>query len=488
MGISYLVNFKPLFKLVGFVGIFWVIFLYESYPYTIPIFVDYCIFNRNEKENVVEIYYGFLDNQLSYHKQGKKFVAELSMEIKFFANDTLYDSYNWTVYYEKDKIDTTNELQNLLVGQKNFVIDKNSKIKFQLDCFDIRDSSNYYRRTFEVENLLFPPNECSISDIQFAQFFEHSDTTNFFWQKEFLKGKFYVIPNPTLEVVGTNPRLYSYFEYYLGSNISIKQVRIEYRIFNNLKEEVLFTFKNAKVAGKSQFDINGFALDALSSGVYFFEVTLLDANGKFLTRSKKKKFYLLNPELPPEPVRRYTEPELFEKSIFATLSDKEADLEFEKAKYIASDYEKELFKSLTTTEAKRRFLFQFWRRRNPDTTLIYNQAYENFVQKVNYANKFFSVGNQVEGWKTDRGRVLIQYGEPTSREFYPREPNKRSYEIWFYSELQGGAFFYFVDLVGNGNFILVHSTAMNEIYNENWYTDFVTGTNSERIQKMFLNR
>jgi GWxTD domain-containing protein len=461
---------------------------YNAGANTIPIFVDYCVFKKSQNENLLEVYYGFIDNQLNYYKQGRKFVAELAMQLKFFSNDSLSDTYDWTVYYEKESLDTSSQIQNLLVGQKNFVIPKGSRVKFQLSCIDSKDSNNKYCKTFDVENLDFSSTDCSVSDIQFAQFFERSDTSSYLWQQEFLKTKYYVIPNPTLEVVGSEPRLYTYFEYYLASNLISKEVALEYRIFNTLGEEVFFSVRKAKVSASSQYDVNGFALDALSSGTYFFEDRVVSPEGKILAQSKRKKFYLFNTELPPEPIRKYAESELFQKSGFAALSDSILDVEFEKCKYIATDYEKELYKQLQTVEAKRRFLFQFWKRRNPDTTLVYNKAYDEFMQKINYANKFFSVGNKIEGWKTDRGRVLIQYGEPTSREYYPREPNRRSYEVWFYSEVQGGAYFYFVDLYGNGNYYLVHSTAMNEPYNENWYTDFVTGTNSERIQKMFLNR
>ncbi|MGB9771396.1 MAG: GWxTD domain-containing protein [Candidatus Kapaibacteriota bacterium] len=457
----------------------------------LPIFVDYCVFKKNEKQNIVEIYYGFIDNQLQYYKQRNDFVAELIFELRFFEIDSLLETYEWTVYHKKEKLDTNSELQNLLVGQKNFLIRSGIPTRFELFCFDAKDSTFRFRWTFDVENPDFAKSEWTISDIQIAQFVERSDTTSFLWQQEFLKGSYYVVPNPTLEVIGSasiGPRLYTYFEYYLSGATSTKQLKIEYRIFNTLQEEVFYSNKIVKTVAVSQFDINGFALDALTSGTYFFEARILDPQGKMLARSKRKKFYLLNPELPPEPIRKYAESELFEKSAFASMNDSALNVEFERASYIASDYEKELFKNLTTTEAKRRFLFQFWKRRNPDSTLVYNKAYDEFLQKVNYANRFFSVGNKLEGWKTDRGRVLIQYGEPTTREYHPREADKRSYEIWFYSEIQGGAFFYFVDLFGNGNYFLVHSTAMNEIYNENWYSDFVTGTNTERIQKMFLNR
>ncbi len=478
------------YKVLLLIG-FWIIDFYFANSASlkpINIYVDYAVFRKNDKENILEIYYGFIDTSLSYRKLESKYSAELFLQILFFEGDSLIDSYDWNVYHEKETLDTGSEFQNLLVGQKNIKIESGKLIRFSFRCVNTMDSSRTFYKTYEIENPIFSKNIPSISDVQFAQIIERSDTAKFLWQSEFLKGKYYVIPNPTKEIIGFSPRLYTYFEYYLPANFLQKQIKLEYRIFNSLKEEVLFKFKNVKVIGSEQLDIDGFALDALPTGIYYFEATLCDLAGIPLAKSKIKKFYLFNPDFPAEPIKPYAESELFAKSIFATLGDSAIQVEFEKAKYIATDYEKEIFKGLNTLEGKRRFLFQFWRRRNPDSNLVYNKAYEDFVQKINYANKFFSVGRQIEGWKTDRGRVLIQYGEPTNREFYPREGNRRSYEVWFYSELQGGAYFYFVDLLGNGNYFLVHSTAMNEISNENWYTDFVTGTNTERIQKMLLIR
>jgi len=40
--------------------------------------------------------------------------------------------------------------------------------------------------------------------------------------------------------------------------------------------------------------------------------------------------------------------------------------------------------------------------------------------------------------------------------------------------------FIFVDRQGNGHFRLVHSTARGEVYNENWYNDFVPSTRDIR--------
>lgn len=473
---------------VIYITLFFLLLGFKVYPKPLHIYVDYAVFKKTERENIIEVYYGLIDTSLSYKKTGNKFVGNLSMKLQLFVLDSIVDTYEWQVYYEKQNLQRNPDNENLLVGQKNFVIVSGENPKFVLSCIDDNDTTRKYHKTFDVENPRFEPNRIMLSDIEFAQQIESTDTVQTLSQREFLKGRYYVVPNPTKDIVGSSPRLHIYFEYYGTDEFLNKQISLEYRIYDAIQNEVYYNVKRINLKSRNQFDIMSFALDAMPSGMYFFEVKIVDSLGKVVAVSSRKKFYLFNPDMPSEPIRAFTEAELFEKSIFAVMNDEALDKEFGKAKYIASDYEKKLYKEIQTTDGKRRFLFSFWRRRNPDSTLFFNQAYEDFNRKVEYANRFFSVGRQTEGWKTDRGRILIQYGEPTTREYYPREGPKRSYEIWFYGELQGGAYFYFVDLVGNGNYILVHSTAMGETQNENWYSDFVTGTNTERIQKMLLNR
>lgn len=471
-----------------YITLFFLLFGSKIYPKPLNIYVDYAVFKKTARENIIEVYYGLLDTSLSYKKTGNKFVGNLSMKLQLFALDSIIDTYEWQVYYEKQNLERNLENENLLVGQKNFVITSGENPKFVFSCVDDNDTTRKYHKTFDVENPKFEDSKVMLSDIEFAQQIELVDTVQTLWQREFLKGQYYIIPNPTKDIIGSSPQLYTYFEYYGIDEFLNKRISLEYRIYDAIQNEVYYNVKRTNLKSKNQFDAMGFALDAMPSGMYFFEVKIVDSLGKVVATSDRKKFYLLNPDMPSEPIRAFTEAELFEKSVFAVMSNETLDKEFEKAKYIASDYEKELYKEIQTVDGKRRFLFSFWRRRNPDSTLVFNQAYEDFNRKIEYANRFFSIGIQTEGWKTDRGRILIQYGEPTTREYYPREGPRRSYEIWFYGELQGGAYFYFVDLIGNGNYVLVHSTAMGETQNENWYSDFVIGTSTERIQKMLLNR
>ncbi len=456
---------------------------------SIPIYVDYCTFRKSDSENYLEIYYGFIDTVPTFREDKGLWVANLGFKINIYQNDSLLDNLEWDIIHQKEQV-RTEGYENLLVGQKNFVIPSGRIISFTFECNDYYDTTKKFLKTFELESPRYSlqENVITLSCIQFAQFTERMDTSQQSWQREFLKGKFYVVPNPTCEVIGSHPTLFYYFEYYSAQKFLGKTVIVEFRLIDGLQNEVYLTNKKIKISNPQQYELSYFNLELIPTGRYTFEITFRDENRNVVGKSQQKIFYLINLELPPKKVEQFTEDELYERSIFATLDERDAQKEFEKITYLANDYEKELFKSLQTLDGRRRFLFRFWKKRNPDTTLVYNQAYDEFNRKIEYANKFFSVGNQIEGWKTDRGRVLIQYGEPTTREFHPREGNKKSYEIWFYSEIQGGAFFYFVDVIGNGNYILVHSNAIGEVQNENWYTDFVTGTNEERLKKMLLIR
>lgn len=71
------------------------------------------------------------------------------------------------------------------------------------------------------------------------------------------------------------------------------------------------------------------------------------------------------------------------------------------------------------------------------------------------------------GWRTDRGRVYIRYGEPDDIERSPFTTTHVPYEMWHYFE--GGNFmFVFADLSTNGDYRQVHSTVQGEITFPNW--------------------
>jgi GWxTD domain-containing protein len=116
--------------------------------------------------------------------------------------------------------------------------------------------------------------------------------------------------------------------------------------------------------------------------------------------------------------------------------------------YIISDQERKAFLSLSNDEERDAFIEQFWRRRNPDPDSPENTAREEHYRRIAYANEHFAAGKP--GWKTDRGRIYIEWGPPDSIDSHPsgglydRPADEGGgttttfpFEVWHYRYLPG---------------------------------------------------
>ena len=77
-----------------------------------------------------------------------------------------------------------------------------------------------------------------------------------------------------------------------------------------------------------------------------------------------------------------------------------------------------------------------------------------------------------QGYKTDRGRVYLEYGRPYDRLASVNEPGAYPYEIWFYTTIPNkqtniGFAFYEPSLVSN-DYVLLHSNARGELRDPRW--------------------
>jgi GWxTD domain-containing protein len=97
---------------------------------------------------------------------------------------------------------------------------------------------------------------------------------------------------------------------------------------------------------------------------------------------------------------------------------------------------------------------EFWRQKDPDTTTVYNPVQEEYYRRVDEAIRRFSTRGGMDGYKTDRGRVLILYGTPTSSQRLFR-PNTGPREIWIYEQLKKR--FIFTDPSRTGDYTLTQT-------------------------------
>jgi GWxTD domain-containing protein len=133
--------------------------------------------------------------------------------------------------------------------------------------------------------------------------------------------------------------------------------------------------------------------------------------------------------------------------------------------YIITSAERTAFQALTTDNDREQFIEQFWKRRDPTPDTERNEYKEEHYRRIAYANDHFKSG--IPGWKTDRGRIYIQYGPPDQREAHPSGGTYQTlgggtittyaFEQWRYRYIEGmgtNITLTFVDSENNGEYHL----------------------------------
>jgi GWxTD domain-containing protein len=95
---------------------------------------------------------------------------------------------------------------------------------------------------------------------------------------------------------------------------------------------------------------------------------------------------------------------------------------------------------------------EFWQVRDENKDTPVNEVMFQFYLRVDEANLRFRADNK-EGWKTDRGKSFILYGEPDEIERQKHQVDSPPYEIWIYLRLNQKLTF--VDRSKNHNYKLV---------------------------------
>lgn len=153
-----------------------------------------------------------------------------------------------------------------------------------------------------------------------------------------------------------------------------------------------------------------------------------------------------------------------DEGYFGTMGADQVEAAFEPLIYLASSDSLAIWKNGLSLQAKKKFLTEFWKARDPSPGNPRNEAREGFYQLIAEANRKFreSGRNMVPGWKTDQGRVFARYG-PTSETLDRPVPAGKAppYLVWRYTK-EKDLYFIFVDRTGLGTFDLIASNDLRE--------------------------
>ena len=212
--------------------------------------------------------------------------------------------------------------------------------------------------------------------------------------------------------------------------------------------------------------VGSFDASNLPTGSYVLHVALLNEGNEGVV-NQSRKFFIYNPDVEQAgPAALELD---FETSLYAEMTEEEVEQGLEHARIIANRGEQGRMRQLSELDAKRRFLMDFWQKRDDLPSTPVNEFREAFYQRFQYANDRYATGSE-EGWRSDRGRVVIEYGLPSNIESHLYDRETIPYELWSYDNVvgEGRALFVFADRLGFGRFELLHSSVSGERSMPNW--------------------
>ena len=335
------------------------------------------------------------------------------------------------------------------------------QLKIRISDLNAKDSSNEVSgiENFKINKI---KDQIAISDILTAEYVIKSEIQNIFQRSGLL-----IVPVFSNFYAPQSQRIISYCEFYNTHLHQDSTLGLMYRIIDSKTDMEVKDYTSIKRFKASPFEARLKAIDIefLPSGSYILEISIVDRNVNTIA-SKSYAFERAN-EIT---TSLTTETVILDPAFQESLSEDSVAYYLESLIPISKPAEvKNIISSLKKKENDRcrKHIQAFWIKtspQNPYESWMQYKTQVDFVEKV-YANNF------QEGFETDRGRVYLQYGSPSSMVSREASPSDYPYEIWTYDKI--GVFsnkrfvFYNPELV-NRAYRLLHSDMIGELKNNAW--------------------
>jgi len=443
-----------------------------SFSQNMKAFISHKAYCTGSMQPYVEFTFVIGGNTVTYHPAKKgKYQAEVEIKVDVTKGDSVVKTLHYILASDlfadsarAGKPDIA-DVRNLQIPNGDYFL------KFYMED-KYADSS---RLTYIDRVVLdFPENRVSSSRVSLYQDMSRPDNSSFF-----VKYGFYLPPLFYNFVPESQYVLPFAMEIYNTGKLVGEGKAIEAKCYIEYAENKLVANPNNIITKLLKTDdvvllIDQFNVFNLPSGNYFLIVELFDQDSMLL--KNRVFFQRSNPSMKMD-VSTYNDV-VVDESFVASMTDRAVLEENIWTLYpISSVMEKNFFETnmnKVPVDQLQRFFYAFWVARNPKSP---ETAWQQYSDKVKYVQQRFG-SKQVKGYRTDRGRVYLQYGEPNDILEVPSEPLTFPYEVWHYYSLdeQTNVKFVFYDpaLVGN-DYVLLHSNKYGELQNPNWKMQLVKG-------------
>ncbi len=438
--------------------------------------MDICQYRFNPDSSLIEIYYSLMPAKES-SVSGSSFILELRItENKKNIRNSL-----WKV--QADKQSDENSQSHMIVdalryllapGNYDFkIVAKNLLYPNDIDSVEI----------FNLKINSFSTEKIQMSDIEISQKITPANPGG---KNKFDKNRFNVTPFPLKVFAVENPEVYYYFESYnLKQNLKRNIFKLKRAVFDvsGLPVPLIPIYnKKKRMRGNDDVEVGMFRISELSTGKYYLNFAILDSNLNELS-STTTSFYVHNPNVPVVDRNSLPIETQMSGSEIALLPQEDLQMITMATKYLVNDEDKKILNKLINEHAQRIYLYRYWKEHdsNPNTAVL--ESYREMLKRVQFANANFA-SIKKDGWESDRGRVLIKYGQPSEIQYYPNVAEFKEFQAWSYDNIESGVVFIFGVLGAFGNLQLIHSTKTGELYNNFWFDLLMVSEGQTGLQQM----
>jgi GWxTD domain-containing protein len=440
-------------------------------PENIASWLDYATYRVGNlpEFSLVEFYYGLLRHQLTYEDKDSFYEATAYIWIEVFdKKGVVVDTFHKKVATRvEDPLDLNKSSFRILDAMQALMKPGEYSIRMTIEDANSRIemkelTGKYAIRQIKVRVPDYSNDKLMLSDVELAYKIEMLNDADTLMVNPLHKSNRNVIPNPSRIFIDTDSLLYFYAEIY---NLKFnKDAQKDYYVSCRIEDRtgaVIGDFGRRKYYKPGSSAVVSSAIDIydLPEGRFIFVLEVEDSESGDKTTASRVFDILYQSE--------QIAPAVSEESFT------EADAKFMEnvIHYFANDTEKRQYKE-ANLEGKKEVLRRFWQSRDPDPNTHMNEMRVEIFRRFAYSNKNYSVNliDKSDGWKSDRGRIYIIYGEPDEIERIPSSLRLDPYERWnYYSDpQQGNIYFIFVDEGGYGNYTMRHSNAKGERTDPEW--------------------
>lgn len=417
---------------------------------------DYARFSIDDTSSYIEIYYVFYLNNFDTAAVSES--RTVSGELSIVLENTVTGEMVVNKKYQfSDSVDS-----RILLGMLQYGLSV-GEYKGTITGKDLQSEEHLQTEEFAFNVIESPDDRFKLSDIQLASTIRQDADQN----SMFYKNTFEIVPNPSRFYGEKFPVIFFYSEFYgIDIDVESEELKVEHILMNADDKVVYKKSKSIPRKNSNIVDVGAINVSKQPTGAYTLYVTVSDTV-RDITAAIPKRVFIFNPSIVDTTQGVSTDTDFF-ASEFASMSEEEVEYTYEVSKFIATESEIDKWENLEDIEARKNFLFTFWLNRDevPETPI--NETKRAYFSRVDRANQMYSSVMDKSGWKTDRGRVLIMYGEPSEIERYPSMLDTKPYEMWRYDEIEGGVVFIFADISGFDSYQLIHSTKRGELRDDDW--------------------